>query len=123
MGLIITSENRKIISSGRVIAFGENADITFSFSGEEVLYFDFTFRLKFINDEKESQKIIRNIDGSTVEVECWNFSDAGTGTGRPVKLAQVQDKYIYVSFWAYLEGDFSGKKKTRKVDYTFFIGE
>lgn len=121
MKINISSMDYDVIDSGTIIAYDENADITFHFNDQEGIKFN--LRIVFKNDEKGSQIINRKISGNNIEYECVNFSNAGTGTSMPIEIIPYKDKKIYIRFWAILEGDIAGKGKTRKIDYTFFLGK
>ena len=105
------------------MAFDEQSDITFHYTGDEKFGFSFNLRLMFQNDDTQNQNIKTKINGNTIEFICTNFLSAGTGTENPLKLASSKGKNMYIRFWSYLEGDMEGRKKTRKVEYTFFLGK
>ena len=52
---------------------------------------------------------------SIITLNCINFKNTGTGIQSPVKVATIDGKDLYFTFWAYLEGSAS-----RYVKYTFF---
>lgn len=119
MDINVTSNEYKVISSGTVAAFNDQSDITFHFNGT-----DFKFDLKILFEKTDSEKIRinRTINEDEIIFECENFDDAGAGTSAPVELATYQGEKVYIRFWSYLEGDVSNQQKTRKIEYTFFLG-
>lgn len=120
----ISSENYKIVEHGTVIAFDEKSDICFDFKSDENFSMDFNLRIVFKTDDTGKQIINRKVAGNSVEYECLNFYNSGTGTSEAIEIATDNSKRkMYIRFWSYLEGDLAGQKKTRKVEYTFFVGE
>lgn len=117
MKVEISSKNKAVIASGVVSAYEDDGDITFHLVEDS---FSLWLKLIFSYDDNSPEKILLKSNGSFIEFNCLNFSNAGTGTTEPIKIAQIGEKKIYIRFWAYLEGELTGKKKTRKVEYTFF---
>lgn len=121
MKINIYTSNYEVIDHGTVFLFDENSDLTFDIdTGKE---FSFQLTIKFINDDNGKQIINRtiNLENKVITMECLNFLSSGTGTSKPIEIATVKGKKIYLSFWMYLEGDYEGKDKTRSLKYTFFL--
>lgn len=123
MGLTISSGEYEVVGSGVVTAFDENGTINFHYMMDDKFQFSFNLILSFKNDETGNQIIHRTVTDNTIEFECCNFNDSGTGTSKPISLASSKGKTMYIRFWCYFDGDMAGKNKTRKVEYTFFVGE
>ncbi len=121
MNIFITSGGYEIISTGSVIAFEEESDISFHFVGDESFQFD--LKIIFKTDDTGHQTINRTVQGNSIEFNCINFNNAGTGTSVPIELATFQGKKIYIRFWSYLLGDMPDQKKARKIEYTFYAGK
>lgn len=121
MGVKIFSEERKILTSGTVEAFGEKSDITFKFTKDEENPFDFEIRFLFESDDTGIQSIKRKIEDSMMELKCMNFWDSGTGMTTPLQLITSKDYSLYIRFWSYLQGGMDGREKTRKLEYAFFL--
>lgn len=114
-----SSNNYDIIYSGNFILFSEDSDLTIYFDSENG--FNFQLKLLFESDETEKQIINRVInDNNNIVFVCKNFLSSGTGTFEPIEIATIDGKKIYVSLWSYLEGNYIGLKKTRKVEIIFF---
>ena len=121
MDISITSGEYKVLQTGTVAAFHEDSDMTFHFVDNDNFRFD--LKLTFKKDETGKQIINRNVEGKELELECINFNDGGTGTSNPIPIATFHGEIIYFRFWSYLDGDYPGQNKTRKVEYTFYIGK
>lgn len=118
----ITSGNYKILQSGVVESFSENSDVTFCVSEDDGSD-DLFVKLAFVRDDTKQTRIDRSINKNTIELVCVNFNDNGTGLGKPVALAKTQAGILYFRFWAYLSGFDPRQEKTRRIEYTFYIGE
>lgn len=123
MGLSIKSKGYDIVANGVVSTFDDNSDITFQFKADETFGFGFDLRLIFENDDSGKQKIDIDLIDGIMAFKCLNFMDTGTGTSAPIKIASADGKSMYMRFWSYLDGNVQGVKKTRKVEYTFFVGK
>ncbi len=121
MKIRITSGEYEIIDSGIVIAAEEDKDVTFHV--EAGIAFSFSLQLTFKNNDSGEQTIERNITGNQIKFDCYNFFNAGTGTSELIELATYQGQKMYIKFWSYLDGDLPKKKKTRKIEYTFYLGK
>lgn len=118
----MSSSGKRIISSGIVLAFDETSDIVFDFSDNGL---NLTIKFTFKNDSTLGQTILVLPDSKKsgyLEFQCTNFSDIGTGTSKAIDLNQfgIRGKQTYLNFWAHLDGDISGKNKTRKIEYTVY---
>lgn len=118
MKVTLYTSTYKIIDHGIVFLFKEDGDLTFEIDTGN--FFSFKLILTFISKENEPQIINRTIKSNVITMECINFLSSGTGTSIPIELATIHGKRIYISFWTYLEGDVSGKDKSRSVKYTIF---
>lgn len=118
----MSSSGKRIISSGIVLAFDETSDIVFDFS-DNGLNLTIKFTFKNDSDLKQAILVLRNDKKpGYIEFQCTNFLDTGTGTSKPIDLNQfgISGKQTYLNFWAHLDGNISGKNKTRKIEYTVY---
>ena len=118
----MTSKNYKILESGIVQSFSENSDVTFCISeddGSEDLFIE----LAFEKDDTKKTGIESSINKNRIKFIGVNFNDYGTGLSQPVALAKTKEGVLYFRFWSYLLGNNLDQEKTRRIEYTFYIGE
>lgn len=109
------SGNYRILDSGSVLAYSPEEGVDFLVE-EEGLCFE--LHLRFVSVENAQQLIRPEVEGNVITLTCVNFNEPlGTGTSRPIELAEANGKKLFVGFWAYLPGNGAA----RKVDYTFYI--
>lgn len=122
MQINLSSGNYKIVSSGQTFLFGLYEDLKITIMADNG--FKFSVVLKFEVDLKNEtdlygkQKIDKKIDGNIIILTCFNFDDEGTGLTKPISIAQIEGKEVFLMFWSYLEGSENGK--VRSVKYTIF---
>ena len=117
------SGDYEVIDSGVLFAYSPETSIKFHLS-EGIFQTDIL--IEFEKDETGKQVINRKIANNVIYLKCMNFNDGGTGTSIPLEIFRHQGRKYYFSFWAYLDGDYVGKQKTRKIEYTFYcvkVGE
>lgn len=119
MKVALSSDGYSIVSSGQTFLFG--ADKTLEIHVQADNGFEFGVILKFVTDDSEKYRIDKSMDDNRITLTCVNFEDAGTGLSRPVRLARIDDKELFLMFWSYLEGSDHGK--VRSVKYTIFMQE
>lgn len=121
MNISIKSNDYEVIGNGIVIAYGQDSDITFHFNDGKGYIFDLKFVFKY--DDSKNMVINRSSLGNTILYECYNFYNEGTGSSEPIKVAPYHEQNIYIRFWTSLDGNISEQGKTRKLEYTFFLGK
>ena len=66
-----------------------------------------------------SQEIRQEVRENTLHLSCMNFMDKGTGLITPKKIAEIEDRALFLMFWSSVHGDLNGK--VRSVRYTLFF--
>ena len=69
--------------------------------------------------QKLKQQIDKILTENTITFTCLNFNDRGTGFSKPMSIAQIDGKEVFLMLWSYLEGA-EEIGKTRSVKYTIF---
>lgn len=121
MRVELSSGGKRIIDSGRVLAFDEHADITLKILDDEDVCTD--IRFVFATEEGAETELRRSVEDGVAEYKCVNFSNLGTGTVAPIPIGSYDGQSVYLAFWAYLlgeQGD-NAKPNTRVIDYTLFL--
>ncbi len=119
MKIKMQTQGYEILEAKTVLLLDEGADFTLEFI-EGVIHFKVA--LFFENDESGKTLIFPLIQENTLKLRCTNFSDLGSGTTVPIEIATIKGKKLYIHFWSYLEGQISGKKRVRKIEYTLLKG-
>lgn len=118
MQIRLSSGDYSIVSSGQTFLFGLDKNLKITFIADDD--FEFSVILEFKNDLYGEYKIDKRVDGKTVILTCFNFDDVGTGLTKPIRIARMEGKEVFLMFWSYLEG--SEKGRVRSVKYTVFTG-
>ena len=118
MQVKLSSGQKEILDHGTVFLFDENADLSLDITGDNS--YNLRLVLKFTNDSLQKQSIKTERLENCIEMTCVNFQSSGTGLRTPAKIAVVDGKEIYITFWSYLEGRGKNDKWVRKVEYTLF---
>lgn len=111
------SGNRKIIEADTVYLYGQDDDLTVSFMFKE-RDFDIIVRRTYVGGAET------NIMNLIVGGECLYLEplertpDGSIGTARPVKIADVGEKKIYMHVWNYRVSD-----AVRKIEYTVYSAD
>lgn len=119
MQISLSSGNYNIVSSGQTFLFGLDKDLKINMIADNG--FEFSVILKFAKDLYGEYRIDRRIDGNMIILTCFNFDDMGTGLTRPISIAQIEGREVFLMFWSYLEGRENGK--VRSVKYTIFMSD
>ena len=115
MEIGLKSKQYDIISQGEVFLFEKNADLTIKVnSGTD---FSFFVILQFQQNESEEVAVEHSVDGNVITINCSNFQKNGTGLLTPLEIAVVENRKLYIMFWAFLYGD---AETVRGVKYTIF---
>lgn len=117
MQINLSSGLYEIISHGQVFLFDINENFRIHILTDDD--FEFSVDLKFKNDPDGEQRIQKALEGNVISLICYNFDDIGTGLTKPMAIAKVDGKEMFLMFWSYLEGNESGKVRT--VKYTIFM--
>ena len=113
MLISLSSGDFDIVASGQAFLFAKDKDFRIDIKeGEE---FTFSITLNFSENESGTEDIQVRTNGNEIILTCLNFKNTGTGVSEPVKVATLDGRDLYFTFWSYLEG-----KKSRSVRYTFF---
>ena len=113
-----SSGKYRILESGSVFTYSGTDDVTFHIKMDNK--FKFQVILKFQETESGAQKIYFDTDGESnrITMTCINFNHPlGTGTKKPIELATVNKKKVFINFCIYARGD----EIPRKITYTFYI--
>jgi len=115
MEISCSTGNYDILGSGQVFLFDDQPlkiDIT---ANDGVVI---TVEFKFLSDETGEHTINSDTNGNHVVFTCVNFDSNGIGFSHPIEFAVIDDRKVFMMFWAYLEGN--NGTKVRSVKYTFF---
>lgn len=113
MQISLSSGNYDIVASGQAFLFSKDNDFRIDIQAENG--FAFSLILNFVADRSGKQNIQRKINDNIITLNCINFENTGSGVKEPVKVATIDGRDLYFTFWAYLEGIGS-----RYVNYTLF---
>ena len=117
MQVNLSSGDYNIVSSGQAFLFGLDKNLKISIVTDN--NFEFFIVLKFRKDAYGEQKIDKKVSENKITLTCFNFDDLGTGLVKPLRIARIEGKEIFLLFWSYLEG--ATKGKVRSVKYTVFM--
>ena len=117
MQITLSSGDYNIIDSGQVFLFDENEDFRIDVDTKNNFLFSMIF--KFKTDATKQQQVDKIVMENSIVFTCLNFNDMGTGFTKPLSIAKIDGKEIFLMFWSYLEGT-EGIGKTRSVKYTIF---
>ncbi|HJB15536.1 MAG TPA: hypothetical protein IAA05_05770 [Candidatus Blautia excrementipullorum] len=112
MQLDISTNGYKVLSSGEILSYTTDSEVSFDIAAESG--FTFSIVLKFLQEANKEQKLNKNIQNNTIIFECVNFSPLGTGTISPLSLATVSGKEWFFHFWVFSTSD----KGPRRVVYS-----
>ena len=111
------SGNRKIIESDTVYLYRQDDDLTLSFMFKEK-DFDIIIRRTYV-DGAETNIMNLIVCGQCLYLEpLERMPDGSIGTVRPVKIAEVGEKKIYMHAWNYRVSD-----TVRKIEYTVYSAD
>ena len=113
------SSDYNIIDSGIMFSFESNGNFIFEIETEDKITLQIV--IEFSTDDSGKQFIDINSYENTFKMTCINFLSSGTGTTAPLEIGSIKGKKIYITFWAYLEGNVEGAVKSRSIKYTLFI--
>ena len=113
MLISLRSGDYDIVASGQAFLFSKDEDFRIDIQADDG--FAFSLILIFSTDESGKQDVQMKINDNIITLKCINFENTGTGMKEPVKVATIDGRDLYFTFWAYLEGIAS-----RNVKYTFF---
>ncbi len=110
---ILVNEFR-VISSGQILVNSDKVIVSVC-----VKEFSFDIEFFFVSESNQGSRLeLRKEGESRMILECVNFEDLGTGTTSPIRIAIVDNKDLALSFFAS-----KAAASTRKLEYTFLIGE
>lgn len=118
----IFSDAYEVIESNTVYLFNPYSELFLHFeTGYEEFRFD--VKLYFETDrKKEGQFVEKKVTENEFLVQFTNFDNPfGSGTSKPLELATVNDKELYMHIWIYAIGKSGEKTTARKVEYTVFM--
>lgn len=121
MEISLSTKGYKVIESGVVLL--DEADSELKFDIKATDNFEFKIILKFYDTDNGKLDLEKEVETekNIIILKCKNFSSGlGTGTAKPLHIATVSEKEIFLNFWAYTLGD---EKSARKVEYTFLEEE
>ena len=114
----IGTDKYHIIESNMILLFEKDANLTLSFKFDDFL---FDIKLIFNTDDSIEGGITKNVNGNKIEIKCTNFNNSlGTGTIKPIDIAIIDGKNLYIHFWSHL---YTSEKdaSVRKLEYTVFL--
>ncbi len=115
--LISVGDLQQVISSGTIIQFN-NQPIELKLG---LVDFPLSVILKFVNTNTEEMNLVPDIiDGQTLSLEFHNYNNPlGTGSSKPLKIADYQGKHIYLNYRVYSLNDTADKT----IHYSFYLSE
>lgn len=116
MNVSLSSGGYRIIANDSVFLFDDSEELIIKVTEGDA--FDICVIIKFANDETGERSITRKVEDDNLILVCNNFNGAGTGMTKPMYIADINGKKVYLTIWAYLEG--SKTPKVRSVKYTLF---
>lgn len=119
MQINLSSDQYSIVSSGQAFLFGVDANLKIDIVSDS--NFEFSVVLEFQQDSSNEQRLEQKNDGNVITLTCHNFHDEGTGLTKPMKLARIDGKNLFLMFWSYVEGE--ADRKSRNVKYTIFMSK
>ncbi|MBQ3515557.1 MAG: hypothetical protein IJA32_17475 [Lachnospiraceae bacterium] len=117
MQITLSSGNYNIIDSGQAFLFDENEDFRIDVDAKDDFKFSMIF--KFMTDATKQQQVDKIVKENAIVFNCLNFNDLGTGFSKPMSIAKVDGKEMFLMLWSYLDGR-EEIGKTRSVKYTIF---
>lgn len=118
----ILSKNYVVLETNTVYLFDAYSDLNLHFNtGYDE--FEFDVKLKFKTDEKtEDGRVKKYSTENEITFLFINFDNPfGSGTSKPVEIATINDKNVYMHVWIYGVGKNQNETTTRKVEYTVFM--
>ena len=116
------SDEYKVIETNVVCLFNPYSELLLHFeTGCDG--FSFNVKLFFETDEtKEEQFVEKKVTENEFVVRFTNFDNPfGSGTSKPIELATLDGKELYMHIWIYAIGKSDRKTTARKVEYTVFM--
>ncbi|MBO5209589.1 MAG: hypothetical protein J6B68_09645 [Lachnospiraceae bacterium] len=117
MQINLSSGMYSIVSSGQTFLFNLDENLKIDIIADNNSHFSII--LEFRQDSCDDQKIDSKSDGNIITLTCFNFDDKGTGLAKPINIAQIDGKDVFLMFWSYAEGE--EERKVRSVKYTIFM--
>lgn len=119
MQVQLSSGNYDIIASGETYLFHNTNELSIRISdGQD---FHLHIKLRFLTDDSKEQRIHGEVIDECIVLSCFHFHDSGTGMTYPWKIANIQGKDIYITFWSFVDG--TNEPKPRRVRYTLFADD
>ena len=108
--------NYEIVDSGSLITCDNSQRVEFTVECDNGFVFILRFEFEKNSDNGHNLKL-RIDNNNTIVFLCTNFDNTlGTGTNKPIELATVDNKKIYINFWIYA----LGQDTLKKIDYTIY---
>ena len=116
MKILKYSSNYEIIDFGSLMTYDNSSEVKIKIECDNGFAFNLIFNFDS-SDSKEHNLKLRIDKDNTIVFLCTNFDNTlGTGTSKPIELATVDNKKVYINFWVYS----LGQKAMRKIDYTIY---
>ena len=119
MQITLSSGDYDIVSSGQTFLFGLDENLRINIASED--NFEFSVVLEFQENSHGEREIKKEVKDNVITLTCTNFNASGTGLKKPINIARVNGKEVFLMFWAYLEGVEDGK--VRSVKYSVFVSD
>lgn len=118
MELSIKTNGYSVISAGVLFLYDNESECKMGIVADNGFKFEIVFRFVSNTDKKHSMD--KAIEGNTIILKCTNFNDPlGVGTVKPLSIATIAGKEVFLHFWTYNLGE----NATRKIEYTFLQKE
>lgn len=66
------------------------------------------------------KKVELSTDKNKITIHCTNFYDRISGNDKPIEIATINSKKLYINFWITINGDESTDPLLSKIDYTIY---
>lgn len=115
----ISTGDYNVIESNVVYLYKHDMDLILDF---EFGSFKFKIVIVFADDTNtKEERISREVSSDTVKFTCINFkNNFGTGTTKPIEIATIDNKKLYIHLWSFVLGNIEAEMIARKVEYTVF---
>lgn len=122
--VFISSNEKKIIKSGSVILWDENADFSIKIERRDVQSDFVILKFVFVTKAGVERNIENTVEGSTMVLKCINFKD-GVGTLKPFNIGAFKNDCTdeITKIYVHLRVDTQKDYEPVKVEYTIFAEE
>lgn len=117
----ILSKDYIVLDTNTVYFFEPYSDLTLHFETGAADGFNFDIKLTFKTDKNLEQSVEKTVSENEIAFQFINFDNPfGIGTTKPLEIATVNEKKLYMHIWIYGVGQNADAVGVRKVEYTVF---